>query len=195
MRGSDDIDALAERTIELAVVAQALDERSERATVGLEKATRDMAAAAAQFGQLGDRIAGEATQAIARQAQERIDEAVATALAASTSAFDAHASRVRELEGALQCRTDALAGWQRRWLMAVPAIVLAGCALAVAGTLAWTGQARREAERYRIEADLLRAYNAADVTLCGGRLCARIDAAGRVDRRGYRPVAPREPRE
>ena len=46
----------------------------------------------------------------------------------------------------------------------------------------------------QLSAELLRAYNGADVTLCdGGRLCANIDtSARRYGERGqYVPVAPR----
>lgn len=54
---------------------------------------------------------------------------------------------------------------------------------------------RAEVERHRIEAALLRAYNRADVTLCGERLCANIDERGaRFGERGqYRPVEARTP--
>lgn len=195
MAATDDIDALAERTLELAVVARALDERSERATTSMEGLARELAAATAQLGHLGDRIAHEATQAIARQARSGIDGAVAAALAASSTALDAHARRVRELDGTLRAGSDAVARLHRRWLVVAPALLLTGCALAVAGTLAWTAQARRDVERHRIEAALLRAYNEADVTLCGGRLCARVDSAARADRHGYIGVAARNRRE
>jgi hypothetical protein len=40
---------------------------------------------------------------------------------------------------------------------------------------------------------LLQAYNRADVTLCGGRLCANVETRGRRygERGQYVPVAPR----
>lgn len=62
-------------------------------------------------------------------------------------------------------------------------------ALFVAGGWLLSGY-REEIERNQIEADLLRAYNQADVTLCDGRLCARVD---RKDKRfgEYVPVKAR----
>lgn len=48
-------------------------------------------------------------------------------------------------------------------------------------------------EQSRLSANLLQAYNRADVTLCDGQLCAHVDAKGkRYGERGqYVPVAPR----
>lgn len=195
MPATDDIDALAERTLELAVVARALDERSARATLALENAAQDVAAAAGQLGPLGERIAHDATHAIALDARARIEAAVATAFAAASAAMDAHARRLHALDAALAGSRDAFARSQRRWLVVVPVAVLAGCGLAVAGSLAWIEQARRDVERHRIEASLLRAYNGADVSLCGGRLCARVETSAPRDARGYVMVAARKARE
>ena len=192
---SDDIDALTERTIELAVVARALDERSQRATSALENTAREVAAGAAELRGLGDRIGHEATQAIARGARTTIDAAIVNAIASSSAALEAHASRIRELDAALALSRDAFARLHRRWLVVAPIALLTGCALAVAGTLAWAAQARRDVDRQRIEASLLRAYNEADVTLCGGRLCARVDGTARADPRGYVAIAARAPRD
>lgn len=48
-------------------------------------------------------------------------------------------------------------------------------------------------EQNRLSAELLQAYNRADVTLCDGRLCANVETRGkRYGERGqYAPVAPR----
>lgn len=50
-----------------------------------------------------------------------------------------------------------------------------------------------EIRRYQLSADLLKAYNAADVTLCDGKLCANVDAKGRKfgEQGQYRPVHDR----
>ncbi|BAV95622.1 relaxation protein [Lysobacter enzymogenes] len=59
------------------------------------------------------------------------------------------------------------------------------------GWLLW--QYRADIDRQRISAELLRAYNQADVTLCEERLCANVDdkAAAYGERKQYRPVRPR----
>jgi len=53
---------------------------------------------------------------------------------------------------------------------------------------------RDEVRRNAIETALPRAYNQADVTLCGGRLCANIDESAQRfgDRKQYPRVKPRE---
>lgn len=52
-----------------------------------------------------------------------------------------------------------------------------------------------EIRRNQISVELLRAYDAADVTLCGGKLCANVDmsAKGVGNKRQYKPVRAREP--
>lgn len=62
--------------------------------------------------------------------------------------------------------------------------------LLTVGTASVLWHYKGEIDKHRIEAALLRAYNQADVNLCDGRLCARMD---KPDKRfgGYRPVKPR----
>jgi hypothetical protein len=179
----------------LAVVARALDERSARATLALENAAKDVGVGTEQLGRLGERIAHDATNAIALDARARIGAAVAAAFASSAAAMDEHARQLQALDAALRGSRDAFARSQRRWLVVAPVALLTGCGLAVAGSLAWLEQARRDVERHRIEASLLRAYNEADVSLCGGRLCARVEASTRPATRGYAVVAARKARE
>lgn len=72
---------------------------------------------------------------------------------------------------------------------------MAACLVLLLGGGAWLSMHYTDVIRNnQISAELLRAYNTADVTLCErGRLCANIDAsAGRYGERGqYAPVAPR----
>lgn len=72
-------------------------------------------------------------------------------------------------------------------------VLLIGACLVIVGTTYWARANLREAQRHQVEAELLRAYNAADVTLCDGRLCANVEARGRQygDRKQYRLVKPR----
>lgn len=59
------------------------------------------------------------------------------------------------------------------------------------GWLLW--QYRADINENRVAADLLRAYNQADVTLCEGRLCANVEPQGKSygDQKQYRVVQPR----
>ena len=75
------------------------------------------------------------------------------------------------------------------------AAVILGSLLLLLGGGGWLlTQYRQEiGDNQQLRAEPLRAYNAADVTLCGGRLCANVEikSAGLGDRRQYRLVKPR----
>lgn len=73
-------------------------------------------------------------------------------------------------------------------------LVVAATVLLVAGTIWLGGRYRAEIERNQIQAELLRAYNRADVVLCGKeQLCANVDmrGSGTGEKGRYRRVRPR----
>lgn len=186
----DALDALAERTLQLAVVARALDERSEQAARSTERAALDVAAAAAHLSGLGERIAREATRAIATEAASQARVAASDAFVEARAALEAHASRVQELDRALASSRHALARMQRRWMVLVPSALIVGSALAVAGATAWVAKARSDVARLQADAATLQTLAAADVVRCGTSLCART-APGHADADGYRRIAQR----
>nr|WP_246109267.1 relaxation protein [Vulcaniibacterium gelatinicum] len=108
----------------------------------------------------------------------------------------AYEQRLQHAGAQLQAGAHALAMQLRRMetlhrqlLWKFAATVIAALALLLAGG-AWLGNHyRHELARQRLQADLLRAYNQADVTLCDGRLCARVEDGVRYG--DYRPVRPR----
>lgn len=73
------------------------------------------------------------------------------------------------------------------------ASVTAALALLLGGSIYLSMQYRQQIRDNRIQAELLRAYNQADVTLCGERLCANVDPAAQAvgPQKQYRPVRPR----
>ena len=58
-------------------------------------------------------------------------------------------------------------------------ILLGSLFLLLGGGIWLLWQYKGEIERNYVEAELLRAYNHADVMLCDGRLCAKIDKRGK----------------
>lgn len=187
---SRDLDELAERTLQLAIVARALEDRSDRATRAVEQAARDVSAAAAQLASLGEQIGRDATQAVARDAAGHVREAMATGFADAEAAMDACTGRMRALDRALRDSTVALARGHRRWLAVAPALLLVGCGLAVAGTAAWVAEARSDVARHRAETATLQALERSDVVRCGDALCVRLARDG-AQADGYRRVAQR----
>ncbi|TCZ84651.1 hypothetical protein [Lysobacter sp. N42] len=185
-----DMDALAERTMQLAIVAQALDMRSEEAVRSVEHAAQEVSAAAAHLAGVGERIAREATQAIAQEAGAQARACVAEAFAEARAMLEAHARRVHELDLAVQASYGSLARAHRRWLALAPAVLILGCVLAVGGTAAWLARARADLAALRAETSTLEAVASADVVRCGSSLCARLEP-GRGTRDGYRRIARR----
>lgn len=81
----------------------------------------------------------------------------------------------------------------RQLVWKVFAAVASCLVLLLAGGIALSMHYRTEIRENQLAADLLRAYNHADVTLCGGRLCANVDLSAEKfgpDGR-YAPVRPR----
>lgn len=74
------------------------------------------------------------------------------------------------------------------WILSVG--LLAGAFVAAAGATLAVGSARRELAAIQRDQTLTHAINQADLTLCGGRLCARIEGEG-GDTGAYRPIALR----
>jgi len=106
---------------------------------------------------------------------------------------DDFARRLKDVDQRIDKTTKSFA---QRLIMFEKRILLSVGLMAVAATLLIVGAIggmwyfQMEIQRNRIEADLLRAYNQADVTICDNQLCAKIDKTGK--RYGnYVLVAPR----
>lgn len=106
------------------------------------------------------------------------------------------AQRAERYQHFMQASTEAMARTQRKligfthkaiWLVAGLLLIIVPV-VATGSYLGW--HYSQVIAQHRVEADLLRAYNEADVRLCGTQLCARVD---RTDKRygDYLPVKPR----
>ncbi|WP_122101298.1 relaxation protein [Solilutibacter pythonis] len=90
-------------------------------------------------------------------------------------------------------RLEAL---HRHLILKVAAILTFGLGLLIMGTLYLSTHYRSVIEQNQVSAELLRAYNRADVTLCGDTLCANIDPKAKPygsGKKTYHPVKPRQP--
>jgi|GEM_PF-3436485 hypothetical protein len=103
------------------------------------------------------------------------------------------ARRLMEAEHLVDKTAQTFAGrlvtFQKSILLTL-CLMLFGTILLTAGALGGMWYFYKEVERNRVEADLLRAYNQADVTICEGRLCAKPDKSGK-HYGNYVPIAPR----
>lgn len=80
----------------------------------------------------------------------------------------------------LESERQALSRECRTWLWLGSGALLVASMLAMVSAFYAVVTSRKEVERNQIAADPLRAYDQADVTLCGHRLCANVDDRGRA---------------
>ena len=122
------------------------------------------------------------TQESERALRATREREVATFRQQMTAVLEDHDARI---EGALRPRVA------RAWQCVAIASLL-GVAL-VGGAVWLSTHYMRVIERNRLSADLLKAYNRADVTLCDGSLCARVDTKGKRwgEKGEYMPVRAR----
>ncbi|MBK0011058.1 relaxation protein [Stenotrophomonas sp. S41] len=125
--------------------------------------------------------------------------AVKQALLGPVSAYEqqlaASADHVGRSIDALSAEVKRLQLASRGVLWKSLAITVAAVAVLLGGAVWLGGRYQTEIERSQIEADLLRAYNRADVVLCGKeQLCANVETrgAGMGENGRYRVVRPRQ---
>lgn len=120
----------------------------------------------------------------------QVGNAIERPVAHCTQQLDASSAQLQRASDALAAQAQRAGRVHRGVLwtstgaagVALLAILIAGVAL----TRYYAG----EVQRQRVSADLLRAYNAADVRLCGERLCVRPEADADAQG-GYVPAALR----
>ncbi|MBB4132700.1 relaxation protein [Xanthomonas sp. 3075] len=175
----------------------ALMEQFERRCSEIEQQQRRLAQ---QLEQVAQSLPGVMTRS-AEQTMQRVPDTVVRhiqqGMDPSVAGFEKRLQQAGSLiGGGAQSLSDQLKRIERaqRLLLWKGAAVVVGSLLVLLGGGAWLlAHYRQEIEDNQVRADLLRAYNAADVTLCNGRLCANVETKGPVygDRRQYRQVKQR----
>jgi hypothetical protein len=133
---------------------------------------------------VAERLDERSAQAV--EQLERTAAAFRNEVSAAGSAFEAGRRSAADAQAAtIESR--------RRSLSIASAGLLIGALVAVAGATLAVASARRELASIGRDQSLLNAINSADLTLCGERVCARIEPdshAASADG-AYRTVAPR----
>jgi hypothetical protein len=98
--------------------------------------------------------------------------------------------QLQERVGQLTKQLAQLESFSRRLVWKIAAVVIAALLVAVVGGATAVSYYRDQIKQSQLSADLLHAYNQADVTLCDGQLCANIDKSGQKygEHGQYQPV-------
>ena len=186
-----------DRITDLVASASALMERFERRTKQIEDSLQ---AAHRQLQEISQHLPETLRRAADTEMKHLRDSVVGTVdagLGQSVSTYQAHLETsgqdVRHASHALAAQIHAARALYRHLLWKVVGVCLASLVLIVLGGGWLSRHYYDEIRRYQLSAGLLKAYDAADVTLCNGKLCANVDpkAAKSGDKGQYRPVRDR----
>lgn len=174
----------------------ALMEQFERRSRELEEQQQALSRQLQQLTQLLPGTVRQSADASLQRLPAAVMQQIETALGQAMAGYE---QRLRD-SGQLQNGAEAVAAQVRRTEklnrnVAWKALgsVIAAVAIVLAGSLYLGSHYRKQIRDNQISAELLRAYNRADVTLCGESLCANVDVAakGSGPQQQYRPVQPR----
>jgi len=175
-----------------------LMEQYQRMCAQMEQQQKQMAAVLEGLAQEIPAMLGDSVQSALQPLASDASQSVRSALQEPLKQHEHQMGRAtRELSGSAQSLADELQlyRWMSRGVLwKAAATVVASLGILVAGAAWLGGHYRQQISQNQLEAELLQAYNRADVVLCGkGRLCANVDTRGRgFGTEGqYREVRPR----
>lgn len=181
--------------LKLLALAERMERRDERVIALLAAQGAALQSAAREVEGAGQRFLRDVLDTLRGQGRDAVQAGVGEAVAQCRERlWQASAEAARGAE-TLRTSADTLRQQRTLWLWAAPLALLVGSVLAAAAAAYAVMTSRAEVARHRIEAALLRAYNRADVILCGERLCVNVDEQGARygQHRQYRPVESRKP--
>ncbi|USI99533.1 relaxation protein [Xanthomonas prunicola] len=187
----------AQEVITLVSNAAALMEQFERRCNELEKQQQRLIQQLEQVTQSLPVVASRSAEQMLQRVPDTLVRSIQQGIDQPVTGFEKRLQQAGSLigEGAqsLSDQLKRIERGQRLLLWKGAAVVLGGLLLLFGGGGWLLTQYRQEIRDNQLRAELLRAYNGADVMLCGERLCANVDTKGAAygDRRQYRPVKPR----
>ncbi|MFC6839701.1 relaxation protein [Xanthomonas theicola] len=183
--------------LSLASKAAALMEQFERRCAELERQQRQLAQQLEQVAQALPGVLARSAQETLQRVPDTLIRQVQTGIDQPVAGFEKRLQQAGRSIGegahALSAQLKRIERLQRSLLWKTAAIVLGSLLLLLAGGGWLLVQYRQDIRDNQLRAQLLRAYNQADMTLCKDRLCANVESNGAVygDRRQYRLVRPR----
>lgn len=151
-----------------------------------------------QLQQLLQQMPGMLRQSVDEHLRRIPDEVMGSVRSGVERPVAAYEQRLHEAGEQVQRASKALAvqllhaeTLHKHLIWKVAGITLGSLVLLLAGGAWLSWHYADDVRRNQLSADLLKAYNQADVTLCNGRLCAKVD---RRDRQRYGEYVPVESR-
>ncbi|WP_296279611.1 relaxation protein [Pseudoxanthomonas sp.] len=186
-----------DRITDLVASVSALMERFERRTQqiegSLQAAHRQLQELSQQLPNTVRRAADTEMQHLRGSIASAVDAGIGQSVSTYQARLETSGQDLRQASQALAAQIHAARALYRHLLWKVVGVCLASLTLIVLGGSWLSRHYYDEIRHYQLSAQLLKAYDAADVTQCDGRLCANIDPTGDTfgEDDQYRPVRDR----
>jgi hypothetical protein len=163
----------------------------QKMATAVERFSRDCERIRQDMHQFTERAPGMVRQTMETQLHDVADNAMKSVQRSVQQSMANHEQKLRQAGDQAQGAAQALAAQfnrvgslQRRLIWMMAGVVLTALALTLGGAIWLSTYYMGVIRDNQLSAALLKAYNGADVTLCEGRLCARVG-------KKYVPVEPR----
>lgn len=168
---------------QMAAIVEQFDRRCEQSSRELQQLTQ-------QVPGLVQQSTNEQMQRIPAQVMGHVRGGIEQPVAAYEQRLRAASEQLQEASRSLATQLQRSEVLHRHLVWKVAGTVLGSLLLLLVGGIWLSKHYYTEIRQNQISAELLKAYNQADVQLCEGRLCAKVDSA---DKRfgEYRPVKAR----
>lgn len=186
----EDIEALAYKTgTLLEQFVRYCEQQGQHQTAMAERLQYAIGSVPEQMKQSADKVFSTLPQTVAAQ----LDNGLSVPIKGYERRLEQSGEQLQERVLQLTKQLAQLESFSRRLVWKVAAVVIAALLVAVIGGAMAVSYYHDEIRQSQLSVELLRAYNEADVTLCGGHLCANVDKAGQKygERGQYQPVRVR----
>ncbi|BDU19836.1 relaxation protein [Dyella sp. GSA-30] len=170
----EDIEALAFKTgALLEQFVRYCEQQGQHQTAMAERLQYAIGSVPEQMKQSADKLFSTLPQTVMVQ----LDSGLSAPIKNYERKLQQSSEQLQERVGQLTRQLAQLESFSRRLVWKVAALVIAALLVAVVGGATAVSYYRDQIKQSQLSADLLHAYNQADVTLCDGQLCANIDKA------------------
>lgn len=186
----EDVEALAYKTgTLLEQFVRYCEQQGQHQTAMAERLQYAIGSVPEQMKQSADKLFSGLPQTVSSQ----VENGLSVPLKDYERKLEASSGQLQERVGQLTKQLAQLESFSRRLVWKVAAVVIAALLVAVIGGATAVSYYRDQIKQSQISAELLHAYNQADVTLCDGQLCANVDkGAQKYGEHGqYQPVRTR----